>query len=322
MIALYLHDTRREHLDRALALVTALPRDTTVVSPRPRPFGCSVAWAHLPDAEPGTWRRWLQQTLCTAAVVDGPPAFASAAADTGVRLAVVAEPGGGNDGERGPAYAAADVILAPWAPLGLDTTWPTAWRERTVHLGAIGHRANTAVLTGAGSPTVRSSGGRWNCVVLSPTGAGPGPRDRWAMSVGTPAWRWTYAQEREVLEDGPLWSTLARCEVAVCAPTTATVAALAACRVPALLVLPERPTRAQQFLAETARRTAPVVVVQGWPLAEEWRFLLDRVRALDGKGWEAWSPATGISELVAALTAPATPERKPETAEPVLLSPA
>lgn len=315
MIALYLHDVRREQVDRARALLAAFPAGSTVVSPHPRPFGWSPPWVRLDETRPDGLTAWLQNSAFTAVVIDGPPAYAAAAASCGVRTAVLAEPGGGTDGERGSAYAAADAILAPWAPLGLDTTWPAAWRERTIHLGAIGHQAAAAPPAGVGGS--RAGGGRWHCVVLSPTGAGPGPRDRWAMAVETPAWRWTYAQEREVLEDGPLWTSLARCEVAVCAPTTATVAALAAYRVPALLVLPDRPSRAQEFLAETASRTAPVVVVRSWPRAEEWRFLLDRVRMLDGKEWEAWTPGDGLREAVTFLTEGTTP-----ATEPVLLSPA
>ncbi|MCW2756198.1 MAG: hypothetical protein JWQ32_3609 [Marmoricola sp.] len=294
MIAIFLPHQRRENIDRARAIVANL--DASLISPHPRPVGWTAAWVHLPGATPNSVAAWLVQHTCSTVIMDGPPAYARAAAEVGVRVAVIAEPGGVSGGERGSAYAYADAILAPWAPQGLDLGWPARWRDRILHLGAIGWQA--AVHTTAPS-TARRSGGRWHCLALSPRAAGPGPRERLAIVVETPAWRWTFAQEQELLEEGPVWTALATSEVAVCHPTSPTIAALAATRTPALMVLPERASHAQEWLAETAALTAPVHVVRGWPRAGEWPTILERVRGLDGQRWGSWSQAAGLARLAA-----------------------
>jgi hypothetical protein len=76
--------------------------------------------------------------------------------------------------------------------------------------------------------------------------------------------------------------------VVVCTPSSGTLAALAAARVPAVLTLPTRPTHAQDFLAGAAELTAPVVVVRTWPRPEAWRDLLETARVLDGDRWSSW----------------------------------
>jgi len=53
----------------------------------------------------------------------------------------------------------------------------------------------------------------------------------------------------------------------------------------------------QTFLADVARSSAPVVVRESWPEVDEWRRLLDRVRALDPNGWRTWAPVTGVVAL-------------------------
>ena len=300
MIAIYVHDPRPESFDRARALAEGLGEPTILVSAHPPRLGWTTDWRLLPDSEPGTWAAWLQDNKPETVIVDGPPEHARAARELGSTLVVVATPGGGEFGERGSAYADAAVILAPWPAGAVD--WPAAWTERTVHAGALGWRADEELRrTTAFRAGVRSNGLR-HCVALWPTAAGPGPRERRDISVETPGWRWTYAPEHELWEPGPVWSALIRAEVAVCAPTLTNVAALARFGLPAVLALPERPSRATMFLAEAAARTGPVVLAQPWPRPEDWAGLLEEARSLDGSAWAAWDPAPGLVELSGLLS--------------------
>ncbi|MGO4258537.1 hypothetical protein [Marmoricola sp. RAF53] len=301
MIAIYLHHPRPESFDRARALVAALGDDALLVSAHPSPLGWSSDWTLLPDSELQTWVGWLRTRSPDTVIVEGPAEHARAVRDLGARLVVISVPGGSENAEQGSAYADADLILAPW-PRAAAGGWPDAWRRRTLHLGALGWRATQIArraeqLRTAGAP----SRGRWHCVALWPTHAGPGPRERRSIAVETPGWRWTYAPERELLEPGPVWSNLVGAEVAVCTPSTTTLAALAAFQVPAVLVLPERPTVAQTFLAEAAAGTAPVVVARPYPRAEEWHALLSEASHLDGGLWKGWAPEPGLAELAGLL---------------------
>jgi hypothetical protein len=301
MIAIYLHDPRPESFDRARALADALGNDVRVVSAHPPPLGWSLDWTLLPDSEPATWAGWLRAHSPGTVIVDGPVEHARAVREAGAVLVVVAVPGGGLHGERGSAYDDATLILAPWPP-GASEGWPDAWRRRTLHLGALGWRSGQVTRHAERLPLAgRVPRALHSCVALWPTHAGPGPRERRAIAVETPGWRWTYAPERDVLEPGPVWSNLLRAEVVVCTPSAPTLAALAAVQVPAVLVLPERPDAAQAFLARAASGTAPVVVAQPCPQPAQWRSLLDTARRLDGGSWKEWAAEPGLSELAGAL---------------------
>lgn len=316
MTALYLHTQRHDSLDRARALVTALAPAAEVVSPHPAPLGWTGRWTRVADAEVPTWSDWLEERRPGSVIVEGPVDHVRAAVATGRPVAVVALPAGGTHGELGPAYGLADVILAPWAPGALGDSWPEAWLERTVHLGAVGHAARTAL---ARHPLrqvlaeVRTGRGPWRCLNLAPTGAGASPRERREILAETPGWHWWFAGERELLSDGPVWGTLLRADVVVCSPTTPNLAAVAAARVPAVLILPDRPAAEQTFLAEIARRTAPVVVAGQPALAGQWHDLLGLTRELDGERWSTWEPG----DLRAALAARGFEDDPGPRAEPV-----
>lgn len=293
MIAVYVSQLHAAALDRARALVEGFGPEATVVSPHPVPGRTPVPWVQLADAQVETWRQWVRVNQPSLVVVDGAGRLARAARGLGATVAVVAQVDGEVDSEIGAAYSEVDVILAPWAP-GSASAWPARWHERTLHLGALGWQAARAVERRAalGDPSIRHR----NCVVLTATASGPGPRERRAMMVGTPSWTWTYAPEHGLHQDGPVWDALWRCSVAVCAPTSTNLAALAVLRKPAVLVVADR-SHGQWFLAEVIRGNAPVVVRDVWPAVDDWPLLLDRARALDADGWRSWSPEAGVAAL-------------------------
>jgi len=292
MIVVYVHEPRAENFDRARAVAAQLGESAILVSAHPPRLGWSADWRLLPDSEVGTWAAWLVENTPETVIVDGPVSHARAVKDVGARLVMVASPG---DGERGTAYAEAAAILAPWPEDAIE--WPAAWRERTIHLGAVGWRAAQEDLRSQTFRPLEVRTSFRHCVAVWPTGGGPDPRERRAISIETPGWRWIYAPERALHEPGPIWSALMRADVTVCAPSLMTFAALARFGVPAVLAVPDRPSPAAAFLAEAAGRTAPVVVSRPWPQPEDWSGLLDEARGLEGKQWASWDPELGLAEL-------------------------
>jgi hypothetical protein len=303
MIALYLPLLRPAVLDRARALLAALGPTAVVVSPHAAPAVTPARWVRLADPDPAIWRRWVSAHRPDLVVVDGSGPHTRAAAGLGSTVAVVVRMDGAVDGDLGAAYSEADIVLAPWPAGSVVGRWPARWQERTLHLGALGWQAASSARRRPSTAPAPSR--RWDCVVLSATGAGPGPRERRAMMAATSGWHWTCAPDHALLDDGPVWDALWRSAVVVCAPTPANIAAVAAARKPTVLVLGTR-SPGQEFLADAARGSAPVLVRDSWPSAEEWRPLLDRARQLDGDEWRSWSPEPGLrtlADLAAAVPA-------------------
>lgn len=290
MLAYYLQVSRPDRLDRVRSVLDALaPSEGVVVSPDAAPGRWRGEWVSLDSTDPEVWRNWVTAHRPESVIVEGSGQHVSAATGVARSVAVMASPGEDRAGEG------ADLVLAPWA--GEPHDGPSA-PGRVLHLGALGSVARAAV-------TRRSrragTGHRWSCVRLVPTAAGPAPRERRSLAAETPEWRWAIANERDVLHDGPTWDQLLQADVVVCAPTAANIAAVAAVRVPTVLVTRERPSPSEAFLAERARQTAPVVVLPESSANRRWRLVLNEARELDGAGWEAWDPKPGLDRLVGAL---------------------
>jgi hypothetical protein len=302
LFAYYVQNTLPHTLDRARAIVSALPAGTVTVSPGARPLGWRTPWATTTSGDSlAGWRDWLAVHQPTFAVVDGSADHASAVKADGAAVAVIATPGR-DVGKLGEAAGldAGDAALAPWA--AADRHQPGA-ATRTIHLGAVGWAAREATVTWP--ERRRPSASVWSCVALSPTGGGLGPRERRDLLRDTPAWTWWFASEREVLAPhGPIWGRLYRADVAVCAPTAMNLAAVAATRTPALLVLPAAPTPEQVFLADLAERTGAAVATSLPRTPAHWRTLLLRAQETT-RGWGAWDPGKGLEQLRLLTNVPA-----------------
>jgi hypothetical protein len=288
LIAYYLQNPRPATLDRARAVMAALGPDTVLVSASAAPLGWRTPWVTTSGTDPvSSWKAWLADGEPTFVVVDGSAGHARAAACPGRTVAVVATPGGSVENGAG------EVVLAPWAPVDRNRCSPPS--AARIHLGAIGRAAAEAAAVLREVP--RQTGRQWQCVVLSPPGGGLGPRERRDLLLDAPAWRWWFAAEHEVLEPHePIWSSLARADVAVCAPTPANLAAVASAGTPTLLVLPDRPTSDQLFLADRAEQTGSAVVTTTPRSTAQWRTLLAHAQER-GNGWGPWDPRPGLEEL-------------------------
>lgn len=294
MIAYYLHSRRPDRVDRARAVLEALGEDAVAVSPDSTPFHWARRWDRLADASTGSLAAWVALHRPAAVVLDGPAQLVRAVSAPGRSTALVVAPGTLPERLTGPD----DLLLAPWASGTRVSRWPDT---RTVHLGAVGAVSRRAV---ARRPSRLPARGAWHCVSIAATASGPGPRERREILAETGGWQWWFAGERDVLDEGPVWDLLLRSDVLVCEATPANLAAAAATEVPAVLVLPRRPSAEQTFLADAAARTAPVVVATGPVPAAGWRSLLDRARCLDPGRWAAWSAEPGLRELAGLLSPP------------------
>lgn len=298
MIAYYLQSPRADALDRARALIDGIGAPVTLVSSRPAPFSWRGGWDNLGDVSSGALAAWLVAHEVDAVVVDGAAEYVEVVRAAGIRTIEVARPG------AHPDASLADLVLAPWADDAAESD-----PDRVVQLGAPG--AASARALAARPPRPPSSGrGPSRCVSITPTASGPGPRERREILSATPTWHWWFAGERDLLDDGPVWDRLLRADVLVCAPTGPNLAAAAATQVPTILVLPARPSDEETFLAEAARRTAPVIVT-GEPGALQWRSLLAYAHGLDGRGWAGWSPRPGLLRLAALLDGTSTEPHPP-----------
>jgi hypothetical protein len=288
VVVYYLQHRTPETLDRARAILESLENTSTVLSPYPAPLGWPTSWVRLPDGSPDALGDWIAGSWREGVIVDGSSAHLRAAVGQGRRTVAVAVPGVPGRAE------AADLVLAPWAPFEGEPIFSAP----VLHLGAIGAGIIRAA---AGRPATAAVGGAWQCLSLSATASGPGPRERREIIAGSPAWQWWFASERELLTQGPVWETLARSDVLVCAATSVNLAAAAAVGVPVVLVGPATPSPAERFLIEAARHTAPVIVAPQRLGPDQWRLLLVQARELDSRTWDRWSPGPGLAALNQAL---------------------
>ncbi|MET3961567.1 hypothetical protein ABIE44_001501 [Marmoricola sp. OAE513] len=289
MLAYYLHRSRPAALDRARAVIAAMPPETTVVSPAPVPWGWPGPWAQVGGDEPASWADWTTTHQPDLVIVDGPVEHVLAVRELDVPTAVLAEPG-----TDGAAYATADLVLAPWAPGPPRPA--TQAPAPTIHLGALGWAASSAAarLTTGSLPTPQ----RPSCVVLSASGGGPGPRERRDVVLGASRWAWWFAPERDLLQPfEPLWDRLAGADVVVCAATSSNLAAAAATRTPAVLVVPAGAPASQRFLADVAARTGAAIVTAEPSGPASWRELLAQAHRLRRDAWDRWDPRPGLEEL-------------------------
>lgn len=310
MIVYYLQAHGPHDIDRALPLIAAIGDDPVVVSNLARPLHAHALpcdWIQIPN---GLDPSRLDQILGTrtdesTVVLDGPAADLThvlSGRGRPAKVAVVARPGGGNDGELGAVYSQADLLVAPW-PAHATRGWPAAWAARTVHVGLQGQVAARERLPRT-SPPAESR----RCVVITGQGAGPQPRERQQIIQATSGWMWSFATEHALDESGPVWDQLHKAAVLVCPPDEQPLTAAAHLLLPTVVVVPPRPTCGQRDLAQMVDVTGAALVLDGWPLPETWGEVLGRARLLDASGWRGWAPLDAPTQLAAVLNAEAPTE--------------
>lgn len=302
MIVYFLDASTPDDLSRARTLLCRLdPTSVTVVSNRPAPHPFHGRWLVVADDDLAVARA-VTSAAPAVLVVDAPARRAlPLVAAVGVPTAVVARPGGGQDGDEGSLYSAADLILAPWGP-GLDC-WPAAWRERTQYVGLLAAALDQQL---GRSSAPDDSAKVWRCVALTHRSSGPTPRERREIFAATGGWAWFYALEDELATTAPVWHHLARADVVVCLPHVASLAAVAAARLPAVVVRPGRPNASEQALLAMVEDSGAAVVAESWSRVDAWPGLLGRARDLGGRRWSSFlvgDPGTHAARALLSLAA-------------------
>lgn len=304
MIVYHLNASSPDDLFRARALLGDLdPASVTVVCNRPSPRPFPGRWQVVADDDLAVTRA-ITAAAPSVLVVDAPASRSlPLVAAVGVPTAVVARPGGGQDGDEGSLYSSADLILAPWGP-GLDS-WPAAWRERTRYVGLLAAALDQRQL-GRRASAPDDSSAPWRCVALTHRSSGPTPRERREIFAATAGWAWFYALEDELATTAPVWHHLARADVVVCLPHVSSLAAVAAARLPAVVVRPGRPSASERALVSMVEDSGAAVVADGWSRVDAWPGLLNRARELGGRQWSSFlvgDPGTHAARALLSLAA-------------------
>lgn len=242
MIGYYIHHHGAGHVSRAAAIcheVTALGHDVTGLSTLPRPEGWQGQWVDLADdAVPvdgdrqdptagGTlhWApldhaayrsrmsnsaHWLLAQHPEVLVVDVSAEVTLLARVLGVPTIVVAMRGRRGDPAHRTRYGAATRLLAPW-PADCPEPWrPTAWLDKTAHVGALTRFDSTPVPTS--SPWASQPG--QHGLVLWGRGGETGPDPAYLESI-MPGWHW----HRPLGTRDEVWRALHAVSVVICHAT-------------------------------------------------------------------------------------------------------
>ncbi len=325
MIGYYVHHQGRGHLHRATAVAEAvtsrtgeqvtglstlsrpaswrgpweqLPRDDEAASPEDVTAEGRLHW--VPSHDPGVRSRasalsgWIATHHPRLVVVDVSVEVALLVRLHGVPVVSVVLPGRRTDPAHLLGYGVSSHLVACWpaAAHGMSPDLPDDVVRRVHHVGAV---SRFPVVRRAerrpGPRRVVLLQGRGGGRLTERTGAG--------LSVLAPDWEWTSLGTQGWVED-PL-AELRDADVVVTNAGQNSIAEIAACRTPAIVVPADRPHEEQAT-------TASVLAGPGWPALvlpdlpdAGWPRLLERAEALDGRGWERWCDGGAAARFAAVL---------------------
>ncbi|MCW2762451.1 MAG: hypothetical protein JWR85_2652 [Marmoricola sp.] len=339
MIGYYVHHHGLGHLHRAEALVgelVASGEEVTGISSLPRPASWGGPWLQLPRDDTAAvpvdptaaghlhWvpvgdqghrermaslSRWIDEMVPSVVVVDVSAEVALLVRLHGVRVVSMVLPGSRTDSAHLTAFHLSSALVAAW-PEEADARDPTMTpglpedlRARLVRIGGVSRFPPASV--GRGRPGPRRA------VVLQGRGGGRLTEHLESeLNRLVRGWEWTVLGGREPWTADPS-ATLLDADVVVTCAGLGSLADIAACRRPAVVVPAERP------YAEQAA-SAAVLADSGWPVvvartAQEALSpsVLDRAGRMDGNGWASWcdgDAARRFAALVADVAAGAGPE--------------
>ena len=331
MIGWYVHHQGRGHLHRAQTVAALLHartgREVTGLSTLPRPSDWPGPWLQLPpdDAsavspegprdptaggalhwvplgDPGIADRaaalstWLTAARPDLVVVDVSVEVAALVRLHGVPVVSVVLPGERTDAAHLLGLRLSTAIVACW-PEGLPGMLPGLPEDVAARVRAVGAVSRVPVL----DPRPPRRPGRPRVALLQGRGGGAltdltGP----ALARLAPDWDWTELGGGGGWVEDPA-NVLRTSDVVVANAGQNSLAEIASCRTPAVVVAAERPHAEQ---ATTARVLAasglPAVVVDRLP-HDDWGGLLEEARRLDGAGWSRWSDGRGAERFAAVV---------------------
>lgn len=210
----------------------------------------------------------------------------------GVPVVAHAMPGLRDDTPHQLAYAQADALIAAWPD----------WVEVPEHLLEHADRLHAVGGISRLRPEPGVERDPHHVVVMAGTGGSTWEPGDWAdVERACPDYRFTYLTGDNRVDDPT--HLLQSAGVVVTAGGQNSIADIAACRAPAILLPQPRPFIEQKLNAATLREAGLAVVCDTFPPAAEWPELLRR--AQQGGDWERWqtvgaaSRAADVVEAVA-----------------------
>ncbi len=333
MIGYYIHHQGRGHLHRAGTLAAGLEEIVTGLSSLPRPSWWRGPWVQLPrddgqvlgprlarpaaDAtaggqlhwvppgDPGLRARaaafssWLEWARPRLVVVDVSVEAALLTRLHGVPVVSFVLPGRRVDVAHLTGFRIASELVAAWPPgaRGMTPGLPDDVAERIRCLGAV---SRFPVVP----PTPRRPGPPRVTVLQGRGGGALTSRDGESLRALAPDWEWTHLGGGDGWVDDP--SVLVRdADVVVTNAGQGSLAEVAACRRPAVVIPAERPHDEQAT-------TAAVLAAGGWPALvtptfpdSGWPQLLARAAGLDGRRWRGWCDGAAAQRFAEVLASPA-----------------
>ena len=323
MIGWYVHGHGRGHLQRLECVGAHLRTPVSAFSCLPRPAGWTGGWTDLPDDLPtgadrdvtagGTlhWApahhdglrtrmaavaAWVAAARPALVVVDVSVEVAVLVRSMGVPVVVAAMRGDRTDRAHTTAYDLAEALLAPW-PATRPEPWPSAWLDKTWHVGALSRFD--------GRRPVPPPGERRVAVLWGRGGSDVGAADVADAVAATPTWQWDtsgFAGEGSAAPGtADAWSLLQGADVVVTHGGQNALAEVAAARRAAVVLPQARPHDEQRA---NARALAGLALVrERWPAPSQWTGVLEAARTQDASQWTGWSDGQGAQRAAEALDA-------------------
>lgn len=324
MIGYYVHHHGSGHLHRARALVARLDARgvrTELLSGLPAPAGLEDRWTRLaPDETPDprdatahgvlhwaplhhrglreryrTVSTWIADSRPDLLVCDVSQEMTLLARLHGVPVVSVVQPGRRDDTAHDLGLRVSERLVGFWPPRarGMLAGLAPELGRRVVAVGGMSRYAP--------EQDVARRTPRHALVMEGAGGAAWTPAELAALEAGAAGWTF------ERIAPGTGWSTdpwplLRSASVVVTHAGQNAVAEVAAARVPALVVAADRPFDEQRHtVAELARGGWPCVATTRLGLVDP-QTVLDRVQALDGRGWAGWCDGDAGSRFADVVT--------------------
>jgi hypothetical protein len=334
MIGYYVHHVGSGHLHRATAVARALEEPVTGFSSLPAPPEWPGPWIQL-DRDDGAvegagdppdrtardrlhWvplghrglrsrmaeiAAWLRHVAPSVFVVDVSVEVAVLVRLHGIPVVTVAGPGERGDAAHRLGFDVTDAIVGCWPPeaTGMLRGVPPTVLERVCAVGGLSRFP-------VADPGERRPGPP-RVVLLSGTGGHTlEAHDLEVARKETPDWEWTVLDSLFGAWVEDPYDVLVDADVVVTHAGQNSLAEVAACRTPAVVVAQPRPHREQQVTAAVlAHGGWPAVCLDEWP-RDSWARRLEQARSLDGADWASWCDGRAAERLAAAVRSVALAE--------------
>jgi len=282
---------------------TAPTRSAGTAGPRDATAGGALHW--VPVGRPAIADRaaalstWLAREQPALVVVDVSVETTALVRLHGVPVVSVVLPGERTDPAHLLGLRLSSAVVACW-PDGLPGMLPGLPADVEARVRTVGAVSRVPVVERGpsdpprrpGRPRVAVLQGRGGGALTDLTGA--------ALARLAPGWDWTELGGGGGWVEDPA-AVLRTSDVVVANAGQNSLAEIASCRTPAVVVPAERPHAEQ---ATTARVLAasglPAVVVDRLP-RDDWSGMLEEARRLDGADWSRWSDGRGAERFAAVV---------------------